>query len=277
MTSSLPPVVSRLECGGRTASQMNWMTIDDLEIGVIPVLAAVAPGLDLFFPGRIGGSSEAPFDSLNLGDSTGDATSAVHANRKKLLASLGIEQRRLVRGKQVHGSRIEIVGRGGIFDSTDGFITSEMNLCLAINTADCFPVVIYSPSERVLAALHVGRSGAAEGIIEKTFGILTEMYDIDIGNTVAVTGPGICRSCYTVGNAEAKHFPEKVKSSKGGSWHLDIMRFCELEFKKAGVRKANIFRAGECTSCRSDRWFSYRRDGGVTGRHWTLAVMKPSP
>jgi copper oxidase (laccase) domain-containing protein len=67
-------------------------------------------------------------------------------------------------------------------------------------------------------------------------------------------------------------FPEHARKRQAGSWHIDLPRFIRAETERAGVRPANFFDSGLCTSC-DGRLFSYRRAGGRTGRGWTLAMM----
>jgi len=249
-----------------------WIEKYGLSIGTFPALEAIAPALRVWFTSREGGVSSPPFDSLNLGSHVGDVRADVLENRRRVKKVLEIGASRVARGGQVHGTGILEVTRGGSYEVTDGFITRSKGLALAISSADCFPLVIHSPSEMVLAALHAGRSGAAGGIIEKAFGILFDDFRIDPANTVAVCGPGICRRCYEVGREAAAVFPAYAIKRQAGSWHIDLPRFIRTETERAGVNPANFFDSGLCTSC-DTRLFSYRRDGGRTGRNWTLAMM----
>ncbi len=249
-----------------------WIETNGLRIGTFPALEALAPALRVWFTARSGGVSRPPFDSLNLGSHVGDRRPDVLENRRRLKNALGIGKNRVARGGQVHGIEIASVTRGGKFEDTDGFITSSKELALAINSADCFPLVIHSPSEMVTAALHVGRSGAAGGIIEEAFGLLYDGFRIDPENTVAVCGPGICPRCYEVGRDVAMGFPSWARKYRGKTWHLDLPRFIRTRTERAGVKPANFFDSGLCTVCDSSL-FSYRRDGGRTGRSWTIAMM----
>jgi YfiH family protein len=251
---------------------ITWIEENGLRIGTFPALEALAPALRVWFAARGGGVSMPPFDSLNLGSHVGDRRTDVLENRRRLKKTLGIGANSVARGGQVHGTEIAFVKRGGTIEDTDGFITGSRGLALAINSADCFPLVIHSPSEMVLAAIHVGRSGAADGIIGKAFGLLYDRYRIDPDNTVAICGPGICPRCYEVGREVARCFPAYARKRCAKGWHLDLPRFIRAETKRAGVRQANFFDSGLCTACESDL-FSYRRDGGRTGRSWTLAMM----
>ena len=249
-----------------------WIEKNGLRVGTFPALEALAPALRVWFTTRRGGVSRPPFDSLNLGSHVGDRRPDVLENRRRLKIAMAIGSNRVARGGQVHGIEIATVTRGGKLENTDGFITCSRGLALAINSADCFPLVIHSPSEMVTAALHVGRSGAVGGIIEKAFEILYDRFRIDPANTVAVCGPGICPRCYEVGRDVAMSFPSFARKRHGKAWHLDLPRFIRTGTERAGVRRANFFDSGLCTAC-DDSLFSYRRDGGRTGRNWTLAMM----
>jgi polyphenol oxidase len=250
-----------------------WIDRDGIEVGTAPALAAAAPRLGVFFSSRRGGTSRPPFDSLNLSGAVGDSARAVARNRSRFLEAIGADPRRIAWGVQVHGARIAVVGRGGEYDRTDGLITTERGLGLVISTADCFPLILHSPSEMVCAALHVGRAGAAAGIVERGLDLLLGRFRADPGNLVAVCGPGICGNCYEVGAAEAMRLPAWARRRRAGRWRIDLPAFIRRTVTGAGVRKANWFDAGLCTACSPDRCFSYRRDGGRTGRHWTVAMM----
>ncbi len=256
---------------------MNWKETNSMKLGIFPTLGILAPELSVSFSSRAGGVSLPPYDSLNLGEGTGDARKRVLENRHILLATLGITPQKTARMGQVHGTKIRIIQHGNLLKGIDGMITSSRNLALVISTADCYPVFLYSPSEKVLAALHVGRTGARDGIIEKAFGILNKKFTVDIGNTLAITGPGICGKCYTVNRSDASSFPADVKQYKQNKWHLDLSGFCEYEFRRAGIQPGNILLSGICTSCTPEHCFSYRRDRGRTGRHWSIAMICSSP
>ena len=189
---------------------------------------------------------------------------------------LGIPPEHIVRGSQVHGSRIAIVHKGGIRRGTDGFITTSRRLALVISTADCYPVAVYAPSEKVLAALHVGRSGATLGIISKALDTMVNRYSIDTGGALAVIGPGICKRCYTVYPRTAALFPERHIQRYHDECHLDLRSHCRDQLLDGGLKRRNIFQTDLCTSCNPELFYSHRRDGGVTGRHWMLAMIGPS-
>jgi YfiH family protein len=253
---------------------MEWITTSGLRIGTFPALGILAPELEVYVTTRAGGVSPSPFDSLNLGGSLGDRKANIAENRRRLCRALGISSRRLARTGQIHGAAIVPVHQGGIYRGFDGFVTETPDLTLAISTADCYSVVVYSPPERALAAIHVGRRGAERGIIAAAVEKLRVRYRIDPAYAIAVVGPGICGKCYTVSRTDARLFPRTVRRYDRGRWHLDLAAFCERELIRQGIRREHILSAGLCTACNPERFFSHRRDAGITGRHWTLATIR---
>ncbi len=256
---------------------MEWITRSGLTLGTFPALGAIAPELEVFVTTRDGGTSRSPFDSLNLGGTLGDRPSNIHRNRRLLLETLGVAPRCLARTGQIHGAEIAVVTMGGYYSGYDGFATEKRGLALAISTADCYSVVLYSPPERALAALHVGRRGAGAGIIGRAVDTLRERFRIDPDYAVAIVGPGICGRCYTVSREDALRFPKEVRRYDRREWRLDLSAFIVRELAAHGVRKRNVFSSRLCTACTPSLFFSHRRDGGVTGRHWTLAMIRPEP
>ena len=104
---------------------------------------------------------------------------------------------------------------------------------------------------------------------------MEEEFRADIRNTLAVAGPGICGKCYTVSETDAKSFPpEAVKQRKDG-WHLDLARSISIELAACGIAKQNTLFSNICTCCYPELCFSYRREKGTTGRHWTTAMIRP--
>ncbi len=254
---------------------MEWITRAGLTLGTYPALKAIAPDLEVFVTTRSGGASLPPFDSLNLGGTLGDRPDNIRRNRALLLETLGIAPRSLARTGQIHGTEIAVVTRGGHYPGFDGFATAKRGLALAISTADCYSVVIYSPPERALAALHVGRRGAEGGIVGRAVDLLRERFRIDPAYAIAVVGPGVCGECYTVSREDALRFPKEVRRYGGGRWRLDLAAFIRRDLVANGIRSRNVFSSRLCTACTPSLFYSHRRDGGVTGRHWTVALMRP--
>jgi len=254
---------------------LEWIALNGLRVGAFPALGVMAPDLFVRVASRPGGTSAAPFDSLNLGASVGDRASNVRENRRRLLSALDIAPRRLARASQIHGAEIAVVSRGGLYRNVDGLATRTRNLALAIGTADCYPLVLYSPPERALAALHVGRMGARRGIVGRAVDLLRDRFGVEPAYSVAAIGPGVCARCYAVGRAEAMRFPRAVRKFAGGAWHLDLETHIVRSLLERGLDRRRILVSGLCTACNPELFFSHRRDRGATGRHWTIAAIRP--
>jgi polyphenol oxidase len=199
----------------------------------------------------------------------------VISEKQTLLQSLGIESDWLVFLNQVHSARVVTLnavpgGSGPVeIGSADGIITVHCNQFPVIRTADCIPVLIILPSQRQVCALHAGWRGTRDRIAEKGVRLFLELTGTSSGQLVAALGPGIRECCYQVG-------PEvKDQYEKGGhdleclfkGDHLDLVKANVVQLRELGVSR--IMDSGICTACRTDLFYSYRREG-ATGRMWTL-------
>src|SRR5262249_34581102 len=151
---------------------------------------------------RTGGASTGPFASLNLGLRSGDDVEAVHENRRRVIAALGIEPFACVRQK--HGARIVRAGpsrAGAGFTDPDealgdaaGMRTPRKGVAIAVPTADCVPVALADPSTGRLAVVHAGWRGVAAGILRAALHAFA-----NAGEVRALIGPAIGPDHYEVG------------------------------------------------------------------------------
>jgi hypothetical protein len=253
------------------------------------------------FSTRTGGVSSAyGGGALNLGYTKHDSNSAVVQNRRRFLKKLGLGTSpwSLVTLRQIHSDLIHKVD--GPPDHTltgDGMITNAPELLLAIQTADCLPVLLVDPRKRAVGAFHAGWRGTVQRIVEKGVGEMQRWFGSRPRDLLAAIGPGVHGCCYEVGEevrtrfesqfAYAAHLFSELKDSDPvrqkypllfltarapGHSDLPIKLFLDLveanrrQLLDAGVAEKNITASPLCTSCRSDLLFSYRRERGVTGR-----------
>ena len=185
----------------------------------------------------------------------------------------------------------------------DGLITAEPGVLLTIRIADCLPLLLVDRRRRVIAAVHAGWRGALARVIEKAVGDMRRAYGSDPQELTAALGPSIRACCYEVGEevvdafhgsfadadaffgalpappeATARvaapflsayppgHSPEHVSAAR-----LDLTVVARHQLLAAGVKPPNILAAEYCTACRTDLFFSHRREGGRTGRQ--IAVI----
>jgi polyphenol oxidase len=211
-------------------------------------LAIDLPGGTALFTTRRGGVSEGPYASLNLGLWTDDDPGCVQLNRERVQVQVGAS--RLAQGRQVHGTRVVVDGQG--IDEADGQVISGRGVAAVVLVADCLPVALAGP-ERV-GVVHAGWRGLAAGVLEG--GVEAT------GAVAAAIGPGIGPCCYEVGDDVRAVFGTSERT-------LDLKAIARARLEAAGVR--DIHDCGLCTSCDAERFFSHRRDRGVTGRQAGLA------
>jgi YfiH family protein len=211
-------------------------------------LAIDLPGGTALFTTRRGGVSEGPYASLNLGLRTEDDPERVAENRERIRSAAGAA--RLLQGRQVHGTRVMVDGQG--IEEADGQVTSAPGVAAVVLVADCLPVALAGP-ERV-GVVHAGWRGLAGGVLEE--GVQA------VGAVAAAIGPGIGPCCYEVGDDLRAVFGTSERT-------LDLKAIARARLQAAGVRE--IHDCGLCTACEAERFFSHRRDRGVTGRQAGLA------
>jgi YfiH family protein len=222
-------------------------------------LTAGLPGGRVLFSTRRGGVSRGPYASLNLGRLTDDDGANVDANRDRLAAAVGLPRDRFLYGKQVHGAGVRrATGPMGRHAEEDGQATAQPGLAALVFVADCLPVMLSAPGG--VAALHGGWRGLAAGIVAEGVAALREL-GVE-GELSAALGPGARGCCYEVGEEVHEAFAG-VPGARVGERNLDLAAVARHALGEAGV--SDVRDAGLCTMC-DDRFFSHRRDGGITGR-----------
>jgi polyphenol oxidase len=226
----------------------------------------------LAFSTRQGGTSEPPFDSLNLGRSTVDDHRRVAENRRRLIHSLGLSIDRLATAGQVHGTAVERVESPGHTPGRDALVTTRSGLALAVSTADCLGLLLHAPG--AVAAAHAGWRGVADGMPATALRALLDAAGCDPRHVHIHLGPCIRACCYEVRDDVLTRFPEEFRHSRDGSWYLDIPGAARQVLVREGVPEANILDTGACTACEPHWYFSHRRDRGTTGRLWAIAALR---
>jgi polyphenol oxidase len=224
------------------------------------------------FSTRVGGVSEGPYESLNLGILTGDDPERVVENRRLLTTRAGIEAERARMAWQQHRAEVRKASPEGILtpgtrhEACDGWWSDEPGQGMMLVTADCLPVAIARRNGRpALAVLHVGWRGLLEGIVQNGAAAL------DGGELAAAIGPGIGPCCYEVGPDVAEPFTAAFGTEVLTDGKLDLWRAAELALRRAGVAK--VERTDLCTYCHPELFFSHRRDRGTTGRQGVIAAV----
>lgn len=283
---------------------------------------AALPWLVHGFSTRVGGFSRVyGKDDLNLGFTKEDSRAAVERNREAFLQQLLPSSARpsgrgrlsphgswpLITLRQIHSDIIHCVDSVPDEPLTgDGLITATPQLLLAIQTADCLPVMLVDVKRRAVGVFHAGWRGTVKRIVEKGVGEMIRCFGSNSRDLKAAIGPGIRGCCYEVGEEVRSKFEsqfsyaeslfQEVKESDpvrekypllfltarapGHSdlpkkIFLDLVEANRRQLLSAGVLTKNIGASAPCTNCHTDLLFSYRAEKGKTGRLMAVAGIDP--
>jgi polyphenol oxidase len=240
------------------------------------------------FSTRLGGVSEPPYASLNLGFGSGDSRARVLRNRGRFSQAVGIDPDDLITLRQVHGNQVSVLTQASdtmLVRGTpgDGLITNRPYLPLAVITADCFPVVLAVPGLPAVGILHAGRKGTAARLVPTAIALLCQAFNVSPAAVYAIIGPGIGGCCYEVDDASAKPFLTQFAAdaavywpSRRGHMFLDLQQAIMLQLSTAGIPSAQVWSANLCTACHPHWFYSYRREGSRSGRMLNVAMIQPS-
>jgi len=222
---------------------------------------------EVAFTTRIGGVSEGPYASLNLGRKSGDVVARVDENRRIACDAIGAELARLALNYQVHSDHVVRAAAGVRGEHADGLWTEEPGLPILAMSADCLPIALARVDSRTpaVAVLHVGWRGLLAGIVAAGAQALGG------GKLAAAIGPGIGPCCYEVGDEVAAPFRERFGDDVVRQSHLDLWTSAERALRAVEVERVDRF--DRCTACEPETFFSHRRDGGNTGRQGVIAYV----
>ncbi len=241
-------------------------------------------GLHFAISTRDGGVSAGGFATLNVGYHVGDDPACVTENRRLLAAEAGYDAAALVAAQQVHDTRLAWVskadrGRGafgpdGAVPEADGLLVRDAGVPVAIQVADCAPVLIVDPVRRMLAVVHAGWRGALGGIAGAAVCALAEQ-GADPAELLAGIGPTLCPACLEIHDevaaAARMAFGERAVVPGPVRQHLDLTAMLTVDLVASGVPRGRIYRHADCTRCRQDRFFSHRGQSGHAGRFALVA------
>lgn len=231
-----------------------------------------APGpYRVAFSTRLGGISEGPYASLNLGALTDDEYDRVSENRRRLCVDIGADGTTGSMASQEHGSSVREAGSKGIlapteFERCDGLWSARPGQAMLLLTADCVPVALCrSNGEPALALLHVGWKGLLAGIVANGASALGGQ------KLAAAVGPAIGPCCYEVGEEVAAPYRERFGADVMRGRNLDLPLAVDRALREAGAD--SVEQTDVCTACHPELFFSHRRDNGVTGRQGVIGYV----
>lgn len=225
------------------------------------------------FSTRLGGVSPLPLNSLNLADFKGDQKENVSENRRRFMRAMGAGQAQIITARQTHSTErctIELPEQAhGPQPACDAMITRMTGVLLAVQTADCLPVLIGDTKTGAMAAIHAGWRGTAGRIVERTVADLMLVHGVNTRDCIAALGPAACAECYEVGKDVIERYKNEfgywrnllVDFEENGKAHLDIRTANVQQLSFCGFSEDQIYVADYCTMHQNELFFSYRREG----------------
>jgi polyphenol oxidase len=247
---------------------------------------------------------------LNLGFTPDDGRGNVIGNRRLLAEAItGRADVPLVLLRQIHSNLVVVAGQGDAGrvppPKADGVMTSEPEILLAVQTADCIPVLVADPKRRAVAAFHAGWRGTVKRIVETGIGRMRLEFGSRPEDLIAAIGPGIGSCCYEVGEEVLAEFESQFDYARklfvesedddpvrarypmmflnqrapghgkpDAKLHLNLTEANRRQLIAAGVKARSIQLVGGCTSCRTDLFFSHRAERGRTGRMMSVIGIR---
>ena len=236
-----------------------------------------------------GGVSPMPRDALNLAGFNEDSAENILENRRRFLKLFPGEWS-LAGCWQVHGADIRVVKEAaqaqsppyvsGDDDRCDALLSNLSHTLLAVKTADCVPILIGDPRTGAFAAVHAGWRGTLASIGTHALERMVREYGTRPADVRVAIGPAAGACCYEVGdeviNAFKERFPESdalFTPTRAGHARIDLFQANRDQLISAGVAADRIHTSGLCTMCRTDLFFSYRREKSVQGKVGRLMAV----
>lgn len=197
-------------------------------------------------------------------------------NRKTFLNKIGLDYDNLVCAEQVHKAEVAVVtkkDRGKIVAGVDALVTGDINLSIAVFTADCLSVFLYDEYRNTIAVVHAGWRGSRLSIVKETVDIMIEEFGAQPKHMYACFGPAIRGCCYEVGEEFRGYFSAGL-IERESKLFLDLIAINKQYLLDAGIQPKRIMDSNICTSCRNKDFFSYRKEGKTCGRTMSVIMMK---
>lgn len=229
----------------------------------------------------IEGNSYSGFNACHY---TGDTDEHVAQCRQQLCAMLGIDRDNLIIPRQTHSLNVAVIDtipfNAEKLENVDAIVTTLSGVAIAINTADCVPLVFADDVNKVIGVAHSGWKGTVGRIASKTVEQMVAC-GASLSNIKVAMGPCICGDCFEVGHEVVEQFvnngfdsPQVILNQYQPRPHIDLPQACRQALIEIGIREENIQLPTHCSRCNPQKFFSARRLGINSGRTLTVAMMK---
>lgn len=225
---------------------------------------------------RLGGISQAPWGSLNVGKTVGDDPNAIEENYRRVFSALELDGDKACSVWQVHSADTIIVDKPhperSWIEKADGMVTDKPNVPLVMRFADCVPIVFHDPVRQVIGMAHAGWRGTVQGAASSVVKMMVEQFQSNPADIIAGIGPSIGPDRYQVGDEVVQAVQDYYGTLDGlitysaddNTPYLNLWAANTLDLQRAGVQQIEV--AGICTASNTDEFFSHRAENGKTGR-----------
>lgn len=270
-----------------TSAGFYWRELDGVRALVCAPLEQ--DGFINGFSTRGGGISPMPHDALNLAGFNEDTAENILENRRRFLKLFPGEWS-LAGCWQVHGADIRVVKEAaqaqarpyatGDDDRCDALLSNRPHTLLAVKTADCVPLLLGDPHTGAFTAVHAGWRGTLASIGSQALEHMMQEYGTRPGDVRVAIGPAAGACCYEVGREVIDSFTASVPGSddlftptREGHARIDLFKANRKQLTSMGVAAERIHTSPLCTMCRTDVFFSYRREKNVHGKVGRLMAV----
>jgi polyphenol oxidase len=231
---------------------------------------------------RRGGVSPAPWTSLNVGGTVGDERERVQQNRVRSFEALGRHLESMFDVWQVHSVDAEFAEAprlpDAVYKKADIIFTDRPEVTLYMRFADCVPILLHDPQQKVVGIAHAGWLGTVRCAASAAVRAMSERYGCRPENIQAAIGPSIGPDHYEVGPDVIAQVEQsfgadasRLMHRHGTKAHLDLWQANQSQLEQAGVRQIEVARI--CTACHPEDWYSHRAEKGRTGRFGALIAL----
>lgn len=205
-----------------------------------------------------------------------DLIEEVEQNKKLISIGFDIPQENLFIPTQTHSDNVEIIDtQKHLYENCDALITDKPETAIALNFADCVPIIFYDCVKKITASAHAGWRGTVAKIGPKTVEKMVQNFGSNPNDIIALIGPAIGKCCFEVGGDVLKQIIESVDGQTEDAisgMHADLKQINKIQLLASGVKKIDL--CEYCTSCQSELFFSYRKENGKTARHSAVIILK---
>lgn len=227
------------------------------------------------FSTRLGGVSSLPSASLSLGNFRQDSRENVLENRRRFQTALNAADWSLVTANQIHSADVRLIRDSKDANSEptacDALTANLPKILLAVQTADCMPILLIDNRTRAFAAIHAGWRGTLGRIVARTLERMQLSFDTRSEDILAAFGPAIGPCCFEIGPEVIEQFEQEFRDASpaignrqpNGKAHLNLSFLNRQVLLESGVKSESIFDCEMCTFCHTELFFSYRREHGA--------------